>query len=67
MTPSAWAVLAMFLLAAAIAGVRWAVGKIKAGPGPDSRLERLLRDISDEEAASLLRPADQQQHEGSAP
>lgn len=49
MTIAAWAVLAVFLAAAIIAGVPRLYRKFKAGPGPDSRLERLLRDIASEE------------------
>jgi len=41
-------IVAAGMLAAAFAGVRWLARKFAAGPGPDSRLERLLRDIDAE-------------------
>lgn len=39
---------AAVMVAAAALGLAWLGRKLKAGPGPDSRLERLLRDIDDE-------------------
>ena len=41
-------VVAGCVLVAAAVGVRWLARKFMAGPGPDSRLERLLCDIDAE-------------------